>query len=226
MVRVTVEALESGSTASLEDGDSTIVTASDGEVEITVDVQSPTWAEFDTIEFYLNSTTIRNVTPDVETGAGEVDVNRYQIAPDVIHGTADVIVKDQLFTRTTQSVSGGSRFEATTTLTLAGGSALSEDTWIVVMVKGTDGVSKPLFPMIPNSLQQSGNTTLADLTDGNLGEDGILALAFTNPIFVDVDGGGYDAPGVQCVTEDPPHPTCVTTSTTTTTTTSSSTTTL
>jgi hypothetical protein len=44
---------------------------------------------------------------------------------------------------------------------------------------------------------QAGNTTRANLTDGNLGENGILAVALTNPLFVDVDGGGWTAPGLQ-----------------------------
>jgi hypothetical protein len=74
---------------------------------------------------------------------------------------------------------------------------LTDDIWVVVLVKGTDGVSKPLFPVLPNDLQQSSNTTLANLTDGNLGENGITALAFTNPLFVDVNGGGWSPPGVK-----------------------------
>ena len=48
------------------------------------------------------------------------------------------------------------------------------------------------------------NTTLADLTDGNLGEAGVPAFAFTNPLFIDVDGDGWSAPGVAnaaCSTE-------------------------
>jgi len=73
---------------------------------------------------------------------------------------------------------------------------LTDDIYVVVMVKGTDGVSKPLFPVLPNNLKTSTNTTLMQLTDGNLGEDGIMALAYTNPLFVDVDGGGWSPPGV------------------------------
>jgi hypothetical protein len=51
--------------------------------------------------------------------------------------------------------------------------------------------------VLPNNLKTSTNTTLMQLTDGNLGEDGIMALAYTNPLFVDVDGGGWTPPGVQ-----------------------------
>jgi hypothetical protein len=63
-------------------------------------------------------------------------------------------------------------------------------------VRGTDGVSRPQFPAYPNSLDTGSNATLGDLTDGNLGEGGMTSLAFTNPLYVDVDGGGWTAPGV------------------------------
>jgi len=66
-----------------------------------------------------------------------------------------------------------------------------------VLVRGTDGVSHPLFPVLPNSLKTSTNGTLAQLVDGNLGEDGILALAFTNPLYIDGnDDGMWTPPGV------------------------------
>jgi len=202
MVRVTLEALTGGQTASLEYGTPTLVSAADGKVEVTVEIQSPVWAEFDTVEYYLNSTTIQSITTGIETGAGTVDLPRYGISPDFVDTpTVSTVVVNP-------SVPGGSRLVATSTLTLDGISepALTEDTWIIVMVKGTDGVSKPLFPAIPNSLKTSTNSTLADLIDGNLGEDGTLALAFTNPLFVDVNDGGaggpdgdYDPPGVSYV---------------------------
>ena len=39
------------------------------------------------------------------------------------------------------------------------------------------------------------NTTLADLIDGNLGENGVLALGFTNALYADVDGkAGFKGP--------------------------------
>jgi hypothetical protein len=234
MVRVTLEALTSGDDASLEAGEPNIVTATDGEVELTVHVQSPAWAEFDTIEIYRNSTTTLTVVQDQETGAGTIDVSRFGINPDFsFQAPADFTI--DLETGVDPMVPGSDFLEAEFTLTFdgAGGNPapLTEDTWFVVMVKGTDGTSKPLFPVIPNDLEDSTNTTLADLIDGNLGEDGVMAHAFTNPLFVDVDNNGeYDAPGVQCVRDaGDPHPNCVTTTlptTTTTTTTSTTTTTL
>jgi hypothetical protein len=186
MVRVSASAASTGQTASLELGAPLTISTTDGAVDITVEIQSPTWAPFDTVEYYINTTTTRVTLMNQQTGAGPINVNRYTITPDFVDTP----------TVTSVPVAGTSsnRLEATSTLQLT---SLMDDIWVVVMVKGTDGVSEPLFPVIPNSLQQSGNTTLADLTDGNLGEQGITALAFTNPLFIDVDGGGWSPPGVQ-----------------------------
>jgi hypothetical protein len=232
MVRVTLEAITSGDTASLEAGDPNIVTATDGKVQLTIHVESPAWAEFDTIEIYRNSTTTLYVLQDQETGAGTIDVSRFSINPDLsFEAGTDFTIST--VTGVDPMVPGSDRIETDPDLTVTfdgmGGNpaALTEDSWFVVIVKGTDGTSKPLFPVIPNDLDDGTNTTLANLIDGNLGEDGVLAHAFTNPLFVDVNNDGdYDAPGVQCIRNaSDPHPNCVTT-TTTTTTTSTTTTTL
>ena len=62
----------------------------------------------------------------------------------------------------------------------------------------TPGVSRPIWPVLPGGIARDGNnTTLAGLVDGNLGEGGETVLAFSNPLYVDVDGGGFAAPGVR-----------------------------
>lgn len=189
-VRVRVEAGSTGQEARLELGYPTQIATTDGEVEVRVDVQSPDWAEFDKIELYVNSTTTCSSSVK-QSGAGPVTVKRYAIAPDFVQTAPGD------FTVDSNEVSPGFfRLEAEATFTLTG---LTQDSWIVVMVKGTDGISRPLFPVVPNSLKTATNTSLANLTDGNLGEDGMTALAFTNPLFVDVDGGGWTAPGVQTI---------------------------
>lgn len=185
-VRVQAYAASTGQTGGLELGLPTTIETTDGAVNIQVDIQSPIWAEFDTVEYYVNSTTTRSSSVK-ESGAGPVTVYRYSITPDFVQSVTPTPV-------VIHPIPGGQRLQASTTLNLTG---LTEDIWVVVMVKGTDGVSKPLFPVVPNSLKQSTNTTLAQLIDGNLGEDGITALAFTNPLFIDVDGGGWTAPGLQ-----------------------------
>jgi hypothetical protein len=191
VVRYTAFAASTGETGGLELGLPTLISTTDGAVDVTVEVQSPVWAEFDRIEFYVNSATTRSVVQR-QSGAGLVPVTTYAVTPDfVLDAGTDFTVST---VNVVPAIPTAQRLEATATLSLTG---LTQDVWIVAIVRGTDGVSRPLFPVVPNDLRQTGNTTLANLTDGNLGENGILAMAFTNPLFVDVDGGGWTAPGVQ-----------------------------
>jgi hypothetical protein len=189
ILRVTSSAASTGQTGGLALGLPTLISTTDGAVSIHVDVESPVWAPFDKVEFYVNSTTTRTASMK-ESGAGMVSVKRYGITPDYVQTVSPTLVT------VNGAIPGAQRLEASTTLDLTG---LTHDAWVVVMVKGTDGVSRPLFPVIPDSLKRSTNNTLADLTDGNLGEDGMTALAFSNPLYVDVDGGGWTAPGLQIV---------------------------
>ena len=184
-VRVTTEAASTGETGGLALGLPTLISTTDGAATITVEIQSPVWAEFDSVEYYINNVP----TPD-DYDSDPSTPPFYRVTPDVVQ-TAGVD-----FTVNTvndfPSIPGASHLEATTSLSLTG---LTDDTWVVVLVRGTDGVSKPLFPVVPNDLDQTTNPSLADLTDGNLGELGVLDTAFTNPVFVDVNGNAaYDAP--------------------------------
>jgi len=191
MVRFTTSAASTSETGGLELGLPTLINTSDGAVDVTLEIQSPIWAEFDRIDFYVNSATTLSVAQK-ESGAGLVDVTTYAVTPDyVLAAGVDFTIST---TDVVPSVPGAERLETTATLSLTG---LTDDVWIVAIVRGRDGVSRPLFPVIPNDLATAGNGTLANLTDGNLGQNGILAMAFTNPLFVDVDGGGWTAPGVQ-----------------------------
>jgi hypothetical protein len=184
-VRVTTNAASTGETGGLGLGLPTLISTTDGAATITVEIQSPLWAEFDRVEYYINSVP----TPD-DYDANPSTPPYYRVAPDVVQ-TAGVD-----FTVNTvndfPSISGASHLEATTSLSLTG---LTWDTWVVVLVRGTDGVSRPLFPVVPIDLDQATNTTLAQLTDGNLGELGVPGTAFANPLFIDINGNAaYDAP--------------------------------
>ena len=81
---------------------------------------------------------------------------------------------------------------------------ISTDTWVIVIVKGTDGVSSPLFPMNPQDLKETGNASVDALTDSNgplpwnLGENGVLSVAFSNPLFFDFGGDGICNNGAPC----------------------------
>jgi hypothetical protein len=185
-VVITANAASTGQSAGLGVADSTMLATIDGAVDVTVSVKSPLWAPFDRIQFFVN-----NAPQPYDHDSDAGTRMRYRVIPDFEK------VKDTDFSVTTvndfPAIPGAQHLQATTVLNLT---SLATDTWIVVVVKGTDGVSRPLFPIIPNSLKSSTNTTLANLTDGNLGEDGVTALAFTNPIYVDVNGGGWTPPGV------------------------------
>jgi hypothetical protein len=168
--------------ADLTLGGSKLVSVSNNEVEIEISVQAPLWAPYDRIEIYANASTVVTGTN------GGVPV-QYSATPTLLltsPGFPITTVNDF------PSIPGAQHRETTHTVTLSG---LTEDTWVVVVVKGTDGVSQPMFPIMPASLASAGNTTLADLLDGNLGQSGMMALGFTNALYVDVDGNStFDAP--------------------------------
>jgi hypothetical protein len=154
------------------------------DVELTVRVATPAWAPVDSVEFYINSQPRLNSPP----GAAA----RYAICADAVVSRGDAgwseaeVVVDE-------SIEGATRSEITVTLTLP---QLDRDTWVLAIAKGSDGISEPLFPVVPASLDTDSNTTLEELIDGNLGEGGVPAFAFTNPLFIDVDGDGWTPPGV------------------------------
>ena len=187
-VRVTTNAASTGQTGGLALGLPTCILTTDGAATITVEIQSPLWAEFDTVEYYINNAP----TPD-DYDSDPATPPFYRVTPDVVQ-TAGVD-----FTVNTvndfPSIPGASNLEATTSLSLTG---LTSDTWVVVLVRGTDGVSRPLFPVVPNDLDQTTNTTLADLTDGNLGELGVLDTAFANPLFIGQEDTDADGLGDAC----------------------------
>lgn len=183
-VRIQVEG-EEGQTAGLALGEPQLVRATSGQVTVRLGIQSPLWAEFDTVEIYANTVPL----PVPDRNFHGVTVPRYSATPNLVlrAGTdfevATVTVDPEL--------PGAARLQADLEIPLV----FERDTWIVVLISGTDGVSRPLWPYSPEELASDGNGSLDDLTDGNLGEGGNLSLAFTNPLYVDVDGNGqFDPP--------------------------------
>jgi Carboxypeptidase regulatory-like domain len=164
--------------------DVTMPADSGSDVVLTATISTPEWAQVDTVDFYINN------QPELTSAAGE-DA-RYGICADASVSAGDP-EWSQVVVDVNNLVQGATRTDITVSITLAG---VTADTWIVAVARGSDGVSEPLFPVLPASLNQGGNATLADLTDGNLGEGGVPAFAFTNPLFVDVGGDGWIGPGV------------------------------
>jgi hypothetical protein len=159
------------------------------EVDLEISVQAPLWAEYDTIEIYRNATTC------VAGTNGGVPVAFSALPTQTLQAGATNAGSEFLVGELTdfRKIPGAGHRETTRSVRFSG---LAEDSWFVVVVKGTAGVSAPMFPIFPRSLQSSGNTSLEGLLDGNLGEGGVLALGFTNALYADVDGGGFEAPGV------------------------------
>jgi len=168
----------SGGVADLGLFGSTTVASSSGDVDLEISVQAPAWAEYDSIEIYANAVTtpagndyLYSAVPTLTRIAGlDFSVEAVVVDPDV---------------------PGATRLETRDyTVPFSG---LTDDTWFVVVVKGSDGVSRPMFPVFPDDLSGATNASLADLLDGNLGEGGVVALGATNALYADVDG----TPGIQ-----------------------------
>ncbi len=161
----------------------TSISDPNGKVDLQIRIQAPTWAEYDQILIYANAATVRNSITNPSSGSPYA----FSAIP-----TATLNLGTN-FTRSVvpvAAVPGGDRFETNLTLRLPDdlpAIPLTGDTWIVVVVKGRDGISKPMFPVFADDLASAGNTTLANLVDGNLGQNGVMALGATNPLY-------YDAP--------------------------------
>lgn len=183
------------STAGLGVAESTtIAIGSNTTASVEVTIATPSWAAVDTVDFYVNN------QPELTSAPGLPA--RYGICPNFSVSAGDSGWNSQEVT-VVEGLDGARRTEITVSLDLPG---ITADTWIVAVARGTDGVSPPLFPVVPEDLAESSNGSLADLTDSNLGEEGVVAFAFTNPLFLDVTGNGWTAPGVanaSCSTPEP-----------------------
>jgi hypothetical protein len=93
---------------------------------------------------------------------------------------------------------GFARLEASATVSAAISQLLAQvrpgargqDLWLVARVTGQVG----LYPVIPLSVDPT-VVPIDDLVMGKLLDgQGVPSLAFTNPVFVDVDGAGWRAP--------------------------------
>lgn len=198
---VSVSLQTSQGEASLRPGLPRLIGTPEGAASVEIQVQSPAWAPFDEIAVYFNNAPYPMPDDDDAPGMDDyqgqdlsaLDVPRYEVAPDVrlLAGVDFVISQVAPF----EDIPDATRLEAAVSVPLEN---LTQDTWVVVTVRGTAGVSAALFPVMPAHLERENNITLDDLLDGNVGEEGVLSLAYTSPLFLDVDGNGvYDPPGVR-----------------------------
>jgi hypothetical protein len=170
----------------------TLVTVMNGAVDLEIHVQAPTWAPYDKIQIYRNAATqVAGRNPTVTDPPGTGTPTLFTAVPTTtLNAGTD-------FSVGTIAVNGSQRLETNTTVNLTG---LAADEWIVVIVKGTQGVSAPMFPVMTDSVSLAQNPTLAALEAVTVTENGIRALGTTNALYVDVDQNGvFDAPGVTVV---------------------------
>ena len=173
-------------TAGLGIDESTTLPVSNGTtLTLTVNISTPAWAPVDRIDFYVNN------QPELTSAAGEAA--RYGICANYSVNAGDDEWEETEVT-VIDGLEGATRTDITVTLEVPD---ISRDSWVIAVVQGTDSVSSPMFPIVPESLDPTGNLTLADLLDGNLGEAGVPAFAFTNPLFIDVSNNGWNPPGVE-----------------------------
>jgi hypothetical protein len=170
----------SGDEADLTHLGVTHMTDAAGNVELDIRIQAPVWAAFDEVQIYTNAVTtvvdaaepyLYGATPDMQLFEGDCDETTtgdgdYDVSLIVVDG----------------AVAGADRLEANLTIPFNG---LTEDTWFVVVVKGTDGLCPAMFPVYPANLDSASNLTAADLMDGNVGETGVLSLGATNALYFD-----------------------------------------
>jgi len=176
----------SGAVADHGWGGTTGIRSANGSVTFEVTVQSPAWAQWDRIEIYSNAggnVSSRVLDPD-EPYLYTADPLITRIEGDCDPGTVGDGHFDIDVVSVHPDVEGAERWEATLSFSFP---ELDADTWFVAVVKGSDGVCGPMFPVHPDDLDLapilSAPDVLAELVDGNVDEGGTMALGFTNALY-------------------------------------------
>ncbi|MCE9576326.1 MAG: CehA/McbA family metallohydrolase [Deltaproteobacteria bacterium] len=179
-----------------------VVTAQSNSVTLHVTVTSPDWAEIDTLEVFANAT-----PPSPAAVTALVPHQCWTSRDPASIAATDPCAKATLapapMTVTAVSVGGGfSRWEASLDVTIDAADlatrtgATGTDAWLVFRARGDKAIFPILFDDVVTSttLPVLVDGTNAGAVDGALRGHGVPATAFTAPVFVDFDGGGYRAP--------------------------------
>ena len=183
------------------------VTPTGGAVTLEVTVTAPDWADFDTIEVFANA------TPDTPvTGTTPVSLTPLRCWTSRSLATLSGMDPCMIAPMTPQVMAVSSvavpgpgnarRLTATITVRLTAADirnragATGQDAWLVIRARG----DKAIFPILSGDLID--DTSLPTLVTGNPAAVdnllrsgvGVPAAAFTAPVFLDFDGGGYRAP--------------------------------
>ncbi|PIR24826.1 MAG: hypothetical protein COX62_03355 [Deltaproteobacteria bacterium CG_4_10_14_0_2_um_filter_43_8] len=173
-------------------------TAKGKQVEIEIEVQSPSWAWFDTVEIYANT---EPVPVDDETGtpfegvaADPADFYQpYRVPQYSYRPTKSFRVIDQ-------SLESWKEADGVITASVRTSLTVTEDTWFVVLVRGTKETEgyRSLFPVLPQALLDD-EKSVNDLDPLDLEavyqheNVGASAWALTNPVYIDLEGDGFEA---------------------------------
>lgn len=181
-----------------------VVTAA-GSVTLTVKITSPDWAEFDTLEVFANSTPGPVIDGDSVLQPLTCFTSRVINTLDPKDPCALASLDSATMNVQLANVPGPGahkRFEATVTVTLdptdiaTRTGATGTDAWIVFRVHG----NRAIFPLLTAEALDDEDSFEAilggdfDTIRTVLTGKGVPATAFTAPVFVDFDGGGYRAP--------------------------------
>jgi hypothetical protein len=190
-------------TANAQPAIGTVVDATVGTVTLEITVTSPDWAEIDTLEVFANA------TPDIPATSAPTFLTPLHCWTSRTLGSLDpadpclaaAIAPESMTIQLSQVVPGFRRYQGTVTVTLDATDivnrtgATGTDAWLVFRVRGDRGI----FPLLTQGTIDA--TTLPVLLSGDMTQiatalqhKGAGAMAFTAPIFVDFDGGGYRAP--------------------------------
>jgi hypothetical protein len=168
------------------------VAASGGEIELTITAQVPAWTDLDTVEIFANS------TPDRwEGGPTALRPFRCFTTREDLHDNDPCLGAGALDVTSVDAGGGEQRREARVTVTVRAADiprragATGDDAWIVVRARGTQG----MFPVLPDDAVTDANLDAVIAGDLSvMAGRGVGAMAFTAPVFVDFDGGGWRAP--------------------------------
>jgi hypothetical protein len=179
------------------------IAATGGRVALDVRAIAPAWAAFDTIEVFANA------TPDVP--APGKPLAETALTPHLCYTSRDpaTLAENDVCARAvggaqplTVTAEDGVRHVATLRVEVDAGAiatragASGSDAWLVVRVRG----DRAIYPVMLNGITGDAaavDTLLADdpaAVEALLAGRGVPATAFTAPVFVDFDGGGYRAP--------------------------------
>ena len=179
-----------------------------GTVTVQVTITSPDWAEFDTLEVFANSTPdgLRNAQQETTLVPFKCWTSRTLGSLMAADPCMRAPVAPEAMTVQLATVPGGGgyqRYEATVSFTFDAADiaaatrtgATGTDAYLVFRVRG----DRAIFPLLTGSGAIDASTRPA-IMSGNatqlrtaLAGKGVPAEAFTSPVFVDFDGGGYRA---------------------------------